>query len=132
MSDLGTPVGAACNAWCRRSYRGPIENGRPGPGYLAHVVGSNYADHFPLYRLEQFLNATGADHPRKLSQWNGQWADLLEPIARVMHREQVRQAPWIQRDDTTLDVQNPSRAPEIRTGHVWVYDTRLDGLVDDY
>jgi transposase InsO family protein len=53
---------------------------------------------------------------RTLSEWNGAVADLLEPIVRVMHREQVRQSPWTQCDDTTLDVQDPSRAPEIRTG----------------
>jgi hypothetical protein len=35
-------------------------------------------------------------------------ADLLEPIVRAMHREQVCQSPWIQCDDTTLDVQDPS------------------------
>ena len=39
---------------------------------------------------------------RTLSEWNGAVADLLEPIVRVMHQEQVRQSPWIQCDDTTL------------------------------
>ena len=29
----------------------PIEKGRPGPGLLAHVLVSKYADHLPLYRL---------------------------------------------------------------------------------
>jgi len=58
---------------------------------------------------------------RTLSEWNGAVADLLEPIVRAMHREQVCQSPWIQCDDTTLDVQDPSRAPEIRIGHLWVY-----------
>lgn len=29
----------------------PIERGRPGPGLLAHVLVSKYADHLPLYRL---------------------------------------------------------------------------------
>lgn len=28
----------------------PIERGRPGPGLLAHVLVSKYADHLPLYR----------------------------------------------------------------------------------
>jgi transposase len=51
---------------------------------------------------------------------------------RVMHREQVRQSPWIQCDDTTLDVQDPSRAPEIRTGHLWVYRGELGEVVYDF
>jgi transposase len=33
----------------------PLEKGRPEPGLLAHVVSSKYADHLPLYRLEQIF-----------------------------------------------------------------------------
>ena len=29
----------------------PIERGRPGPGLLAHVLVSKFADHLPLYRV---------------------------------------------------------------------------------
>ena len=41
-------------------------------------------------------------------------------------------SPWIQCDDTTLDVQDPSRAPEIRTGHLWVYRGELGEVVYDF
>jgi transposase len=89
----------------------PIEKGRPGSGLLAHVVSSKYADHLPLYRLKQTFERHGVQVTRStLSEWNGAVADLLEPIVRVMHREQVRQSPWIQCDDTTLEVQDASRA----------------------
>jgi hypothetical protein len=66
------------------------------------------------------------------AEWNGAVADLLEPFVRVMHREQVRQSPWIQCDDTTLEVQDQSRAPEIRTGHLWVYRGELGEVVYDF
>jgi transposase len=33
----------------------PIDKGLPGPGLLAHVVTSKYADHLPLYRLERIF-----------------------------------------------------------------------------
>ena len=106
---------------------------RPGPGLLAHVVSSKYADHLPLYRLEQIFERHGVQITRRtLSEWNGAVADLLEPIVRTMHREQVCQSPWIQCDDTTLDVQDPSRAPEIRTGHLWVYRGELGEVVYDF
>ena len=112
----------------------PIEKGRPGPGLLAHVVSSKYADHLPLYRLEQIFerHRTYSITGRTLSEWNGAVADLLEPIVRAMHREQVCGSPWIQCDDTTLDVQDPSRAPEIRTGHLWVYRGELGEVVYDF
>ena len=111
----------------------PIEKGRPGPGLLAHVVSSKYAEHLPLYRQEQIFERHGVQVTRRtLAEWNGAVADLLEPIVRVMHREQVRQSPWIQCDDTTLEVQDPSRAPEIRTGHLWVYRGELGEVVYDF
>ena len=111
----------------------PIEKGRPGSGLLAHVVSAKYADHLPLYRLEQIFARHGVQVTRRsLSEWNGAVADLLEPIVRCMHREQVCQSPGIQCDDTTLEVQDPSRAPEIRTGHLWVYRGELGEVVYDF
>jgi len=69
---------------------------------------------------------------RTLSEWNEAVADLLELIVRAMYREQVCQSPWIQCDDTTLDVQDPTRAPEIRTGHLWVYRGELGEVAYDF
>jgi transposase len=59
-------------------------------------------------------------------------ADVCRTFVRAMHREQVCQSPWIQCDDTTLDVQYPSRAPELRTGHLWVYRGAPGELVYDF
>src|SRR5690606_25004592 len=39
----------------------PIERGRPGPGLLAHVLVSKYADHLPLYRQSQIFGREGLD-----------------------------------------------------------------------
>lgn len=49
-----------------------------------------------------------------------------------MHREQVCQSPWMQCDDTTLDVQDPTRTSEIRTGHLWVYRGEPGDVVYDF
>jgi len=38
----------------------PIERGRPGPGLLAHVLISKYADHLPLYRQSQIFERASA------------------------------------------------------------------------
>lgn len=37
----------------------PIEKGLPGPGLLAHVVVSKYADHLPLHRQEGMFEREG-------------------------------------------------------------------------
>lgn len=40
-----------CEAICQAPLPSrPIERGRPGPGLLAHVLVSKFADHLPLYR----------------------------------------------------------------------------------
>jgi transposase len=112
----------------------PIEKGRPGPGLLAQVVTSKYADHLPLYRQEQVLRRHGIEVSRRtLSEWNGAVADLLAPIVEVMTREQILRSPWIQVDDTTLEVQLPrGESPGIRTGHMWVYRDIEGNVVYDF
>ena len=42
----------------------PIERGRPGPGLLAHVLVSKYADHCPLYRQSQIMAREHVDLDR--------------------------------------------------------------------
>ncbi len=70
-----------------------------------------------MYRLEQIFERHGVQVTRRtLSEWNGAVADLLESIVRVLHREQVRHSPWIQCDDTTLDVQDRVAPPKFGPG----------------
>lgn len=99
----------------------PIEKGRPGPGLLAHVVTSKYADHLPLYRLERIFPRQGIEVSRKtLSQWCGAVSDLLKPVATQIAAE-VLSSQWIQSDDTTVEVQDASRSPAYPKGHIWTY-----------
>jgi transposase len=99
----------------------PIEKGRPGPGLLAHVVASKYADHSPLYRLERIFPRHGIEISRStLSQWCGAVADLLRPVAAQIAAE-VLSSKWIQSDDTSVEVQDRGRNPSYPKGHVWVY-----------
>ena len=50
----------------------PIERGRPGPGLLAHVLVSKYADHLPLYRQSRIFERDGLDLDRStLADWVG-------------------------------------------------------------
>ena len=73
-----TPVGAVSKRVAQAVLPArPIEKGRPGPGLLAHVVTSKYADHLPLYRLEQIFERHGVQVTRRtLSEWNGAVADF--------------------------------------------------------
>lgn len=106
----------------------PIEKGRAEPGLLAYVVTSKYADHLPLYRLEQILERHALTVSRRtLSEWNGAVADLLTPIVTAMKKE-ILSSAWIQCDDTTLTVTEDGS----RTGHMWAYRSMEDDVVYDF
>lgn len=99
-----------------------IEKGRPQPGLLAHVVTSKYAEHLPLYRLEQIFARHGVVVTRRtLAEWNGAVADLLAPLVAQGIKAELLASPWIQCDDTSVDVQVEDREPKIRAGHLWAY-----------
>ena len=63
----------------------PIEKGLPGPGLMAHVAVSKYADHLPLYRQEGIFKRFGVELSRStLCDWMAAAAGLLEPIVQEM------------------------------------------------
>ncbi|CUJ90554.1 Transposase [Ruegeria denitrificans] len=98
----------------------PIERGRPGPGLLAHVLVSKYADHLPLYRQSQIYARDGVDLERStLSDWVGRSTALLEPLADAIGR-MVRQGDGIFADDTPVKMQAPGQK-KTKTARVWTY-----------
>jgi transposase len=98
----------------------PIEKGRPGPGLLAHVITSKYADHLPLYRLEGIFRRQGVELSRQtMCDWMAVCAELLEPISKAMHRS-VLKSRAVGTDDTTVPVQDPTLG-KTRTGRLWLY-----------
>ena len=98
----------------------PIERGRPGPGLLAHVLVSKYADHLPLYRQSQIFGRDKVDLERStLADWVGKSTALLEPLAEAIGRH-VRGGQAIFADDTPVGVQAPGSG-KTKTGRVWAY-----------
>lgn len=98
----------------------PIERGRPGPGLLAHVLVSKYADHLPLYRQSQIYARQGVALERStLADWVGKSAALLEPLAEAIGRH-VCAGAAIHADDTPVNVLAPGNG-KTKTGRVWIY-----------
>mgnify|MGYP003122066253 CR=1 FL=1 len=96
----------------------PIERGRPGPGLLAHVLVSKYADHSPLYRQSQIYAREGIDLDRStLADWVGKSTALLEPLADAIGRH-VRGGQAIFADDTPIKMQAKGKCA---TARVWTY-----------
>lgn len=98
----------------------PIEKGLAGPGLLAHVLVSKYADHLPLYRQSGILLRHGVDLARStLCQWVGQCVGLLSPIVTAMKRD-ILQSKAIQTDDTPVRVLDPGSG-KTHQGRLWTY-----------
>ena len=98
----------------------PIEKGLPGPGLLSAIVVGKYADHLPLYRLEDVFVRHGVELPRStLCRWALQTSDILEPLYQLMI-ERVCSSKAIHTDDTPVPVLDPT-LPKTRTARFWVY-----------
>ena len=109
----------------------PVEKGRPGPGLLAHVVTSKWADHLPLYRQSKIYSRHGVNlHRSTLCDWTDVVADLLRPIVMAMWKR-LKSGSYLQVDETkirVLDVK-PGKAHQ---GFLWAYGVPRGEVVFDF
>jgi transposase len=98
----------------------PIERGLAGPGLLAHVLVSKYADHCPLYRQSQIYARAGVDLDRStLADWVGAANHLLTPLVNKV-RNHVLAAAKLHADDTPVPVLAPGMG-KTKTARLWTY-----------
>jgi transposase len=95
-----------------------VEKGLAGPGLIAHIATSKYADHLPLYRLEGIFARYGIEISRStMCDWMADVARLAGPLVRLM-RERILSGRVIHTDDTTVPVQAVGKT---KTARLWVY-----------
>lgn len=95
-----------------------VEKGLAGPGLIAHIATSKYADHLPLYRIEGIFARYGIELSRStMCDWMGDVARLAHPLVELMH-QRILQSKVIHTDDTTVPVQDVGKT---KTGRLWVY-----------
>jgi transposase len=98
----------------------PVPGGIAGPGLIAFVVTSKFADHLPLYRLEDILTRHGVYLARStLCDWVRNAALLLEPLAELQ-KTLVLQSPILWTDDTPVTVLAGNILGSSQ-GRFWVY-----------
>jgi transposase len=106
----------------------PIERGIAGPGLLAHIAVSKFADHQPLYRQAVIDARQGVELDRSIrARWLGMGAALIQPLVEALQRYVL--APGkIHTDDTPIPVLSPGHG-QTKTGRLWVYvrDDRRSG-----
>lgn len=82
----------------------PIDRGLAGPGLLAHVLVSKYADHLPLYRQSAIYAREGVELPRStLAAWVGGAHFPLRPLVAAL-RAYVLDTAKLHGDDTPIPV----------------------------
>jgi hypothetical protein len=98
----------------------PVPGGIAGAGLVAFVVVSKFADHLPLYRLEDILTRHGVYLSRStLCDWVRNAALVLQPLAELQKRL-VLQSPILWTDDTPVTVLG-GKLLGSSTGRFWVY-----------
>jgi transposase len=96
----------------------PIERGRPGPGLLAHIAVSKFADGLPLHRQSGIYERQDVDIDRStMAEWMGRTAALLYPLTEAIG-QYVCAGTVLHADDTTVPVLEPGRG-RTRTGRLW-------------
>jgi transposase len=98
----------------------PIAGGIAGAGLVSFVITSKFADHLPLYRLEDILTRHGLFLSRStLCDWVRNAALVLKPLAELQ-KNLVLQSPILWTDDTPVTVLGGKEAGS-STGRFWVY-----------
>ena len=110
-----------------------IEKGLVSDRVVIDTVISKYSDHLPLYRQSVMLEReTGLEISRAtLDGWVMTVGGLLIPVAARMGRELVS-GPYIQADETPVDVQMHDRRGKNHQAYLWQYSRPDGGAVFDF
>ncbi len=106
----------------------PIERGIAGPGLLAQILVSKFADHQPLYRQAAIYARDGVELDRStMARWVGACGALMHPLVEALQRY-VLQPGKVHSDDTTMPVLAPGNG-QTKIARMWVYvrDDRRSG-----
>lgn len=98
-----------------------VTKGLPGPGLLAYIAASKYADHLPLHRLERILGRHGIELARStMCDWMAHVAAMLHPLVDLM-ASLVRQSKALHTDATKMPYLDPQWPGKTRSGQMWDY-----------
>jgi transposase len=95
-----------------------IDKGLAGPGLLAYIVTSKFAEYAPLYRLEDIFARQGFEISRATqSIWCGDVGDLVQSLYGLM-ADRVRDSHVVATDDTIMPMLSKEKCANAR---MWVY-----------
>jgi transposase len=98
----------------------PILRGVAGPGLLAHILVSKFADHQPLYRQSAIYARQGVEIDRSsMGRWVGACSALMQPLVDALQRH-VMAGSKLHADDTPVQVLAAGNG-QTRTARLWTY-----------
>jgi len=100
-----------------------------GPHLLATITIDKYEYHMPIYRQIKHFSMLGVDiPPSTVESWQKLTAELLTPLHAAL-RSEVRQAGYLQVDETGIAVQHKTKKGTTHKGFLWGYHAPLQKLV---
>ena len=97
-----------------------IDGGMAAPGLLAWVAVSKFADHLPLYRLEQIGARQGVPLPRStLAEWVGKIGVSLQPLVDRLSFH-LLQRKVLHVDETPVAQLDPGSG-KTKRAYIWAY-----------
>jgi transposase len=107
-----------------------VNKGLPGPGLLAHIAASKYADHLPLHRLERIMSRHGVELSRKtMCDWMAHVAGMLDPVVALMAKL-VRESKALHTDATKMPYLDPAVKGRSLSGQMWAFVGDRDHAFD--
>ena len=89
-------------------------------GLLAFIFVNKFMDHLPFYRQEKRFERIGAKVSRQnMSNWSLKVYEKLKPLEKLLKKE-VRSGPYIQMDETPLQVMGEEGRLNTGKSYMWV------------
>ncbi len=91
------------------------------PALVAYIVVGKFCDSLPFYRQEKQFARIGVDVSRQdMANWSVAVFRRLRPLRELL-REQIRQGPLVQIDETTVQVMGEPGRPNTSKSFMWVF-----------
>jgi transposase len=98
-----------------------IPNGNAGASLLAYLLVSKFIDHLPFYRQVQIFKRDGMKISEStISGWFRKTCELLLPLYELM-TAQIKQADYIQADESPIPVLSNQKPGSTHKGYQWVF-----------
>ena len=98
-----------------------IPKGIAGPGLIAHIIGSKFLDHLPIYRIRKDIKRKGVDLAEStVNDWIKSAVGLIKPLYELQ-KKRILEKNYLMIDETTIQVLDSSKKGKTHKGYFWVY-----------